>query len=213
MSIVDDKIRAMEARLRREMRAYIDQRVQRVATLSPVSLATSDGKSDGVAGLPSDEDSQQSVSRIQHAGFRSRPPKDSRQVVLAVEGGSNKRVAVAEDDGASVALDAGEASAYSPAKPAARALFTKDGDTKIDADISRKVLVNGGGKGAARLDHKVGNGTMVVTFAPGTGAASLTIAYHPGDGSATQTISGVGGTLTIKEKIVEGSASIELKAD
>lgn len=209
MSTIDDKIAALEQRLR----AYIKQCVANLVYAAPVTLANSNGQGDGVDGRPADEQSQRTVRRVGHAGFRSRPLKDTTSIVLAIEGGASKLAAIAEDDGVNVALEEGEASTYAPAKPNARTLHTKDGDTKIDAAASRKILLNGGGKGAARKDHKVGHGTLAIVFGPGSGAATLSITYTPGDGSAVQTVSGVGGTLTINEAIQQGSASVEIKED
>lgn len=82
-------------------------------------------------------------------------------------------------------------------------------DVKILPGNGKKVLLAGSGKGVARKDDPTADGTLVVAFSPGTGAASLTLTYTPGDGSAQQVVSGVGGTLTLKGKIAVASTKVE----
>lgn len=93
------------------------------------------------------------------------------------------------------------------------------------------INLNGSAKGVARFEHKVGNGTLTFTLTDPAGTTSnsgspisfstagkLEVKYSPGDGSADQdhTAKGDGSAtaqITVKEKIVEGSASVLIKAD
>lgn len=84
-----------------------------------------------------------------------------------------------------------------------------DGNGRIHFKSGEVDLGDGATKGVARKDDGVGNGTIVFTFAAGTGGASLSIVYKPGDGSATQTLASGSGTLTVMEKIVGCSNHIK----
>jgi Type VI secretion system/phage-baseplate injector OB domain len=60
----------------------------------------------------------------------------------------------------------------------------------------------------ARKTDKVGDGTIVFAFGPGSGGATLSITYTPGDGGPVQTIPSGSGTLTINEAIQTGSSKV-----
>lgn len=152
MSTIDQRMIALEQRLR----MLIDQKTANVVYLSSVTLATSDGQEDGLAGRPGPEQSQRTVRRIQHSGFRSRPPVQSRAVAVSVEGGATKMITVGEDDGAVFDLAAGEARAYSPAKPACKIHFGADG----------AITATGAGGGEITIGA---DGTINVTAAAGKG--------------------------------------------
>lgn len=76
-------------------------------------------------------------------------------------------------------------------------------------DSGNKVLIQDGGQPIARKTDKVGNGTIVFAFSPGSGGATLSVTYTPGDGSSTQSLPSGSGTLTIKELIQSGSSKAE----
>ena len=123
------------------IRAFISQKVANIVQFAPISLATSNGLEDGLDGRPASQQSQRGARRVQHAGFRSRPPTNSQAVAIAVEGGATKLVVVAEDDGADVPLDEGEACVYSPAQIACRVFLDKNGKLTIaDKDGATVVL-------------------------------------------------------------------------
>lgn len=154
------------AKLERRLRDELKQRVANVAQVSSVTLTSTDGKGEGVDGRPSDESSQRSVRRMQHSGFRSRPLNQSDALFLTTEGGASKAVVVAEDDHVSVTLAEGEAQAYSPAAPACRIYFDKDGVLHIDADTNngRDVIVNGGTHKVHRVNDHGNGGELVLVL-------------------------------------------------
>src|SRR5579871_2628270 len=95
--------------LEQRLRQFVLQKVATVVYVAPYTLTSSDGRGDGIDGRPDDQSSQRDVHRVQHAGFRSRPLVQAQAVALLAEGSATKMLVVAEDDGAAVDLDEGEA--------------------------------------------------------------------------------------------------------
>lgn len=157
------------SQLEQRLRAFVAAAVARVAYWGPVSLSTSDGKSDGIGGLPSDVDSQRAARRVQHAGFRSRPPKGSMSLGIAQHGDGSTLLLVAEDDGATVALEEGEAQAYSPAQPSCRIWFDKDGALHIASNTGKDITIDPGTGGSVKV-----TGTAI-TMQPATAAAVVPV--------------------------------------
>jgi hypothetical protein len=206
----------IEAMLRRIERLELSARefAANVGWFEQVTRTDPVGDEDSVAGMLDGNDYQFPARRVETWGFRGRPVVGVLGLLVrAIAGTANGAlVGIATRKYGPTDLAEGESAQYSKANPKA-VLADKDGNTQITSVDSGKVLINGGGKGAALKDHKVGNGTLVIAFVPGTGGASLSVTYNPGDGSPPQVVNGAGGTITLKEKIVEGSASIEFKED
>lgn len=125
------------------LRTWVATQLLNVVDWAPGALASNDGQSDAVEGLPTDDGYQSDTRRVQHAGFRSRFAKTIGNVI--VKRGS-RWFAVAEDDGASISLNDGEAIVYSPAHPDAYVKLDKDGAiTATNASGVSIVLDKNGG--------------------------------------------------------------------
>jgi phage gp45-like len=202
------KLEQLEARIT-QLEARLNQRIANLIKLAPVALATSDGKADGVEGLPSDESFQMQSQRIQHAGFRSRPPAQSQAVLVEAEGSAVKLIQIAEDDGLAsrVPLDEGESAVYSPNEPGCRAYFDKNGVLHLNGmagELAADVIVNNGTEKVARVGDHGNVGTLQLTVA---GASGVTIAavYTDPDGTVHTIPASASITISLANKNTEGA--------
>ncbi len=111
-----------------------------------------------------EEEYDYEVRRLQHFGFRSRPPKDVWTLRVAASGGATNGATVAEDStryGPSD-LEDGEVALYNKVS-GLQIRFDKDGNVRITCASGKKVLINRGGRGIARADD-----TVKVTIPAGT---------------------------------------------
>lgn len=170
-------------RLIREQIAALEQRlVQRIANqiqITTVSRSTAKGEEDGAEGWPdSGKAYQRSTRRMQHFGFRSRPPKNSAAVMLLVGGGNASEVTVAEgsDGYGPEDLAEGEAALFSMAdgteilvkkgtdgiviRSTSSAPITIEAgagaNVTIDAGAGGSVVLNGGVLNVARATDTAG---------------------------------------------------------
>jgi hypothetical protein len=88
---------------------------------------------------PSDGDVGMTVQRYQLYGLTSEPPSGTECVVLAVNGGTTNRVAVAELPQNVPAIEADEVLLW--ARAGQRVLLNKDGDVVVVPAAGRKVLL------------------------------------------------------------------------
>lgn len=196
----DRRIAALERRIA-QLEATLKQRIANVVQVSSVALTDASGKGEGVDGRPASESSQRSVRRIQHAGFRSRPPKAATAVLLSVEGSSTKVVVVAEDDGQSITLDDGETKVYAPAKPTAYLWIDKDGGIKAtnasgaSVQISKDGAVDVGSAAAQQITITAGAGASIVLKGNAAGG-TLNVARATQDTAGPYPI--VGGNAFVK---------------
>lgn len=186
-------------RLRETLREFSRQLVANAIQFTQFTRSTSSGEHDKVAGYRSEgageEDYDYEVRRVQHFGFRSRPPKDVWTVRLATTGGATNNVTVGEDStryGPSD-LDDGEVALFNSVS-GLEVRF--DGNGNINAQSAPGQLINlqGGDRGVARLNDSVDCGTLI--FVPGPSAALSYVA--PGgqmppipQGAATIALKGV----------------------
>jgi phage gp45-like len=154
--------------LRGELRELARQLVANAIQFTRFSLSTSSGEGDQVAGHKTEgageEEYDYEVRRLQHFGFRSRPPKDVWALRVAASGGATNGATVAEEStryGPSD-LEDGEVALYNKVD-GLEIRFDKDGNIRITCAQGKKVLINRGGRGIARVDD-----TVKVTIPAGT---------------------------------------------
>lgn len=94
---------------------------------------------DNSGAAPSDGDVGMTAQRYQLYGITSEPPPGTECIVLAVNGGSSNRVAVAELPQNVPAIEADEVLLW--AKAGQRILLTRDGDIVVTPAAGRKVLL------------------------------------------------------------------------
>ncbi len=142
----------------------------------------------------------------------------SKSVVFSFD--ADGKLTATTPSGQDINLNAGRDVAISAGRDAT-VTTTRDAVVTATGKITATgttINLNGNAKGVAREGHKVGDGELSITHTPASGgpplttACSLSIIYVPGDGSANQTLTD-SGVIHIHEKIVEGSASVLIKAD
>lgn len=94
---------------------------------------------DNSGAAPSDGDVGMTAQRYQLYGITSEPPSGTECIVLAVNGGSSNRVAVAELPQNVPAIEADEVLIW--AKAGQRVLLNKDGDVIVTPATGRKVYL------------------------------------------------------------------------
>ncbi len=146
--------------LKAELREFVRQAVANAIQFTQFTLSSSSGERDKVAGHRTEgadeEPYDYEVRRLQHFGFRSRPPKDVWALRVAASGGATNGATVAEDStryGPSD-LEDGEVALYNTVS-GLEIRFDKDGNIAIRSAGGKTVSLQGGGKGIARLDDTV----------------------------------------------------------
>jgi phage gp45-like len=135
------------AEAKAEMREQFREMIWNLVQFGPVSLSSSSGEDDKVEGLTKDGEDDKAydyqVKRMQHFGFRSRPPKDVWAIRIGIGGGSTNNATVAE-----------ESDQYGPSdlEDGEVAIYNKVTGTEIRFDENGDVIVNGGTKKIARVD-------------------------------------------------------------
>lgn len=157
--LIRETVAAAEARVTQALRNLIQ--------ITTVSRSTAQGEADGADGWPdAGKPYQRSTRRMQHFGFRSRPPKNTAAVMLLVGGSSSSEVTVAEgSDG------------YGPTDLAsgAASLFSS-GDARVVVD-GADVTVNDGNKKVATDQTPLSNGTIAMTAATAGAPPVTTVAF------------------------------------
>lgn len=195
-----------------KLRSDLTQMVRNQVQWTEFTRSTSRGFDEGAGGRPTSERAyDRDPRRMQHAGFRSVPPKGARGVLLQVEGGAARCVTVAEDapDAGPQDLESGETAIFATTSTAGKVVCDKDGDVNIDAHAGRDVIVNEGALEVARrtdpvsitggsfssssltlsVKDSLGNaGTLVVTVAAGALAVAA-VGLTPGAFTMHGTIS------------------------
>jgi phage gp45-like len=146
--------------LKAETRDLVRQVVANAIQFSRFTLSSSSGEHDQVAGHhtegPDEESYDYEVRRLQHFGFRSRPPKDVWALRVAASGGATNGATVAEDStryGPSD-LEDGEVALYNRVS-GLEIRFDKNGNITIRSADGKLVSLQGGQRGIARLDDTV----------------------------------------------------------
>jgi len=196
------------ARVRAELRELARQLVANAIQFTALVRSTSSGEHDKVAGYRTEGASEPAydyeVRRLQHFGFRSRPPKDVWVVRVAASGGPTNNVTVAEDStrfGPSDLAD-GEVALYNRVSGVELRLDA-DGNVRIQSADGKLVSLQGGDRGVAREQDTVDAGTLI--FVPGPSASLSYVA--PGgqlppmpQGGATIALKGVISSASAKTK-------------
>jgi len=198
---------------RSEIRDLIRQFIFNALEFTKYTLSSKLGDADKVAGHEKadrdDEEYDLDARRMQHFGFRSRPPKGTQCIRISVGGGATNSAIIAEDPGDRYGpgdLEDGETALYNTKVPKALHV-TKDGDTAINSKDGQLVKLQGGGKGLVLKDMRADAGKLVFAFVPGP-TATLSITYTDPDGIPT--VLGAGsGNISLKVKLTEGSNKIE----
>lgn len=191
-------------RLRETLREYSRQLVANAIQFTQFTRSTSSGEHDKVAGYRSEgvgeEDYDYEVRRVQHFGFRSRPPKDVWTVRLATTGGATNNVTVGEDStryGPSD-LEDGEVALFNSVS-GLEVRFDNKGNINARSAPGQQVSLQGGDRGVARLNDSVDCGTLI--FVPGPSAA---LSYVPPGGQMPPIPQG-GATIALKGVIASAS--------
>jgi len=191
--------------LRAELREYARQVVANAIQFTQVTRSTSSGEHDKVAGYRTEGVGEESydyeVRRMQHFGFRSRPPKDVWALRVAATGGATNNATVAEDSrryGPSD-LEDGEVALYNNVA-GVELRFDRDGNINAQSANGKVVSLQGGDRGVARLNDDVDCGTLI--FVPGPPAALTYVA--PGGAMPNPMPSGAA-TIALKGKIISAS--------
>ena len=196
------------ARLRDELREVARQLVANAIQFTQLTRSTSSGEHDKVAGYRTEGADETSydyeVRRLQHFGFRSRPPKDVWVLRVAASNGATNNATIAEDStryGPSDLGD-GEVALYNSVS-GLEVRFDADGNVKLQSASGKLVSLQGGDRGVARERDSVDGGTLI--FVPGPSAALSYVA--PGaqlppipQGAATIALSGVISSASAKTK-------------
>lgn len=136
--LIRDKVSEAEAR--------VMQFTRNIVQVTTVTRSTAKGDEDGADGWPdAGKAYQRSPRRMQHFGFRSRPPKNSAAVMLLVGGGNGSEITVAEggDGYGPTDLADGEAALYSK-KTGATIIIRSDGKIEITPGAGADIVLNGG---------------------------------------------------------------------
>jgi phage gp45-like len=162
------------ARLRADLREFARQLVANAIQFTQLTRSTSSGEHDKVAGYRTEGVGETAydyeVRRLQHFGFRSRPPKDVWVLRVAATGGATNNATVAEDStryGPSDLGD-GEVALYNSVR-GLEVRFDSDGNIKLQSASGKLVSLQGGDRGVAREQDSVDCGTLI--FVPGPSAA------------------------------------------
>lgn len=205
MTDVYERLRQLALELREHARQVVANAIQ----YTQVTRSTSSGEHDKVAGYRSEgageEDYDYEVLRVQHFGFRSRPPANVGAVRLATTGGATNNVTVAEDStryGPSN-LEDGEVALYNSVN-GLEVRFDRSGNISAQSAPGQLVKLQGGDRGVARLKDSVDCGTLI--FVPSTPPA---LSYVLPGGDMPQLPQGA---TTIALKGVISSASDKTKA-
>ena len=155
--------------LRAELRELIRQAVANAIQFTHVTASGSSGEHDQVAGHktegPGEEAYDYEVRRLQHFGFRSRPPSDVWVLRVAATGGATNGATVAEDStryGPSD-LEDGEVSLYNRVS-GVEIRLDQHGGIVVQAAAGKTVAIQGGDKGIARLDDTVAASDAMSTW-------------------------------------------------
>lgn len=191
-----------------ELRDYARQLVANAIQYTHVTRSTSSGEHDKVAGYRTEGTSEREydyeVRRVQHFGFRSRPPANVWAVRVAVTGGAANNVTVGEDStryGPSD-LDDGEVALYNRVAGVELRLDA-GGNINIRSAAGKLVNLQGGDRGVARANDSVNCGTLI--FVPSSPPALTYV--EPGgqmpplpQGAATIALKGVISSASDKTK-------------
>jgi phage gp45-like len=157
-----------------DLREYARQVVANAIQFTQFTLSTSSGEHDKVAGYRTEGAEEQpydyEVRRVQHFGFRSRPPADVWAVRLAATGGATNNVTVGEEStrfGPSDLGD-GEVALYNSVS-GLEMRFDSNGNINAQSAPGKVVNLQGGDFGVAREKDSVDCGTLI--FVPGPAAA------------------------------------------
>lgn len=187
-----------------DLREYARQVVANTIQYTQVTRSTSSGEHDKVAGYRSEgageEDYDYEVRRVQHFGFRSRPPKDVWAVRLAMTGGATNNVTVGEDStryGPSD-LEDGEVALFNSAN-GLEVRFDKNGNINAQSAPGQLINLQGGDRGVARLKDSVDGGTLI--FVP---SSPPSLSYVAPGGEMPQIPPG-GATIALKGVISSAS--------
>ena len=177
--MTDAQIRALVA----QAKADVMQELRNVIAYSQVTRTTAAGLDDGdAAAAPTIESYDNSVRRMQHAGFRSRPPVGARTLAVHPQGRATNAITVAEDvPGAGPSdLAEGETAVFGTGTAAAVIRLDEEGNAAIDAAATKDINANGGGAKVATDTTPTDNGTFAATAATNT----LTLVFTPPGGAA-----------------------------
>lgn len=190
-----------------ELRDYARQLVANAIQYTQMTRSTSSGEQDKVAGYRSEgageQDYDYEVRRVQHFGFRSRPPANVWAVRLATTGGATNNVTVGEDStryGPSD-LDDGEVALFNSVT-GLEVRFDRDGNINAQSASGKSVNLQGGDRGVARLKDTVDGGTLIFVPSP----PALTYVQPGGDmppipqGATTIALKGVISSASDKTK-------------
>lgn len=172
---IREMIRDVKIEILETVREWLANRIE----WGPFTISSATGNDDKIAGYPSDgeddQDYEHEVKRMQHFGFRSRPPKDTWAVFLGVGGGATNKASVAEDSdkyGPSD-LDDGEVALYNKVSGAlikidkdGNIAITAGANVTITAAANKNVVLNSGELKNARVTDPLAVGTLTGQAGP-----------------------------------------------
>jgi hypothetical protein len=159
--------------LRADLQEYARQVVANAIQFTQFTRSTSSGEHDKVAGYRTEGSGEEpydyETRRMQHFGFRSRPPADVWALRVASSGGATNNVTVAEDStryGPSDLAD-GEVAVYNGVAGTELRL-DHDGNINGQSAPGKLIKLQGGDRGVARFNDQVDCGTLLFTPSPPT---------------------------------------------
>ncbi len=169
-----------------ELRAYVDMKaraaIARLVHFTYFSGSSASGTSDTVECDHEDPDAgTYLVRRMQHFGFRSRPPKGVAVIRLGNYEAAGNSVIVAEESDryGPGDLEDGEVALYNKVT-GTEIRIDVDGNIKIDAGPGKDVIVNGGTAKVARVGDQITASSPIVTWASQVDAALTTLSGASG---------------------------------
>ena len=164
--------------------------------------------------------------RLQHYGFRSRPPAGSEVLVLAPGGATSQKVYIASEAPGTGPSSQAEAEVELYAKPGQRVTLDKDGqitisahgatiqitsagDVLISAEAAHAVKVNGGGADVATVGSSVNCGSLSVV--PSMGGVAQVLWTDP-DNVVSTVVPNFPDRLTLTGRVTSGSARFKAPA-
>ena len=199
-------------RLRRELLAYVEQRIAQLFGFTLTAGISKLGEEDEVqtgdetvsapeADISPGTLTQRLVRRIEPWGFRGRPPDKVRALWLRL--GSSNVVFIGTAVGKGYGpnnLEVGETSLYC-SKGGTEIRLDKDGNIKITAASNQDVIVNGGNLKVARRTDPVRIGTLAGVSPSG----AVTFTFTPQNADGVPGVPSVGATVTLAGVIQDGA--------